>query len=185
MVSDGAPLMIFENSAAAEVFRARVAWRRAAGYYTDFWWRDDDFVRDTPRIRALANLATELAIMPLIGVIPSRVDRGLAGFLRAYPRLSFCQHGYAHRNYEPPNQAENEFGASRVVNAVRADVVAGREQMDRIFGDTHLRVFVPPWNRFAPQFAEISDRTAIYRLLRPRGRRRTCRRAMFPFMSML
>lgn len=136
-------------------FRDCVARRRDAGLPAEFWWRDDDLVGKSEKFRRLGLLSQATGIVPLVGVIPAGADRELGDLPVQFPQIVFCQHGYAHQNHEEPAAPKSEFGTRRGTAAVRADIVAGREKMDAIFGRAHAAVFVPPWNRFPPEYSAI------------------------------
>jgi hypothetical protein len=138
-----------------QVFRDCVARRRDAGLPAEFWWRDDDLVGKNEKFRRLGLLSQATGIVPLVSVIPAGADRELGDLPVQFPQIVFCQHGYSHQNHEQAGAPKSEFGTARGAAAVRADIVAGREKMDAIFGRTHAAVFVPPWNRFPPEYSAI------------------------------
>ena len=143
------------SAAAAQAFRECVARRQEAGLPAEFWWRDDDLVGKSEKFRRLGQLSQQTGIVPLVSVIPAQADAGLGDLVRQFPQIVFCQHGYGHANHEPPHAPKSEFGAGRGRAAVQADIAAGRERMDAIFGHDHAAVFVAPWNRFPPEYAAI------------------------------
>jgi len=55
-------------------------------------------------------------------------------------------HGWRHRNHEPAGKKQ-EFGPGRSHEALRADVIKGRDRLTRLLGDRFDPVFTPPWNR--------------------------------------
>ena len=143
------------SAAAAQAFRECVARLQEAGLPAEFWWRDDDLVGKSEKFRRLGQLSQQTGIVPLVSVIPAQADAGLGDLVRQFPQIVFCQHGYGHANHEPPDAPKSEFGAGRGRAAVQADIAAGRERMDAIFGHDHAAVFVAPWNRFPPEYAAI------------------------------
>jgi hypothetical protein len=63
-------------------------------------------------------------------------------------------HGLSHANHAPPGAKPAEFGPHRPHAALIADATeALRLARDR-FGPGLLPVFVPPWNRFAPDLGD-------------------------------
>ncbi len=72
-----------------------------------FWWRDDDAVAPSPALDRLLGLGSQ----PLaLAVIPAEMVPELAGYLTGR-KVDVLQHGYAHRNHEPPDGQEG--GARR------------------------------------------------------------------------
>jgi hypothetical protein len=143
------------TGSAAELFRVRVAQRSDAGIPTKFWWRDDDLADDCEGFRHLVRFAQSSGICPLVAAIPARVRPGLGDVVAKLPEITVCQHGYAHVSHQPPDAAKSEFGDARTQSDVRADIVTGRRIMEKTFGRNHAAVFVPPWNRFLPCYADI------------------------------
>jgi hypothetical protein len=92
---------------------------------------------------------------PLVAAIPARLRPGVGAMVAEFPEITVCQHGYAHVTHEPAGTAKSEFGEARGAAAVRADIVSGRRIMEENFGRNHAAVFVPPWNRFLPRYADI------------------------------
>ena len=117
------------------------------GRHCPLWWRDDDLSTDTPALRTLADMAERNGVPVLVAVIPGRASASLAQDTAAMSLLSFCQHGLHHRNNEPEGNPPSEFGTSRPLDAVAADLREGRDRMVALFGERFLPVFVPPWNR--------------------------------------
>ena len=124
---------------------------RDSGREPVLWWRDDDAVRATPQFNRLLQLAARFEAAIAIAVVPSRAEPDLAERLLDEDRASILVHGYSHLNHAPAGQKKAEFGPGRD-NAVMA-VEAGRglQDLSRYFDDRLLPVFVPPWNRIAPE----------------------------------
>jgi hypothetical protein len=139
----------------AQTFRECIARRSDLGLPAEFWWRDDDLVANTDKSRRLGLVSRETGIVPLVSVIPAEADQGLTDLAAEFPDIVFCQHGYAHVNHEAPGAPKSEFGGGRGAAAVRADIIAGRQKMEAIFGRRHAAIFVPPWNRFFPEYSTI------------------------------
>ena len=103
----------------------------------DFWWRDDDAEAWTPR---LERLVEALAGIPFaLAVVPAGAAAGLPG--------AILQHGWRHRNHAGPEEKKAEFGAHRAQEAMLAELKAGRERLQVLYGPRFLPVLVPPWNR--------------------------------------
>ena len=141
--------------APVERFREYLARRCDAGVSTEFWWRDDDLADDCDGFRHLARLARSTGISPLVAAIPARLRPGIGAVVAGLPEITVCQHGYAHVSHEPAGAPKSEFGEARDMALVRADIAGGRRLMAEAFGRHHAAVFVPPWNRFLPCYADI------------------------------
>ena len=126
----------------------------ACGRAVPFFWRDDDAVTATPALDRLIALAERHAAPLLLAVIPAGVEPALGERLRTARELCVAIHGLAHRNHAPPGEKPAEFGAHRALDTLRADAAAGlRLARDRVPEAALLPVFVPPWNRLAPELA--------------------------------
>lgn len=118
------------------------------GQKLKMWWRDDDMVADTERFRQLMDSATHFDSSVLVSMIPADVSESMSIAEVISPRTRFCQHGWAHRNHEPPHLRPSEFGANRDTDVVWSEIANGKRNLDRICGVTMLPIFVPPWNAF-------------------------------------
>ena len=56
------------------------------------------------------------------------------------------QHGWQHKNHQQTGK-KAEFGSSRSIVDIRADIVRGRDRLQRLFESSFCPVFTPPWNR--------------------------------------
>ncbi|HEX4571105.1 MAG TPA: polysaccharide deacetylase family protein [Dongiaceae bacterium] len=128
----------------------REAWARLAAELAlwapgraSFWWRDDDAVAPTAALERLLALGPQ----PLaLAVIPANLDPALPACL-AGRWVDVLQHGYAHRNHEPPEHKKAELGQARPAGTVLEELRAGWQRLAAAFGDRALPVLVPPWNR--------------------------------------
>ena len=110
----------------------------------DFWWRDDDAQAWTP---ALERLVGALEGVPFaLAVVPAEAAADLPG--------TILQHGWRHRNHAGPENKKAEYGRHRSVEAMLAELEAGRERLRALYGQRFLPVLVPPWNRIDPMLAE-------------------------------
>jgi len=129
---------------------ARWAPRKAS-----FWWRDDDAVAPSPALDRLLALGPQ----PIaLAVIPAEMTRGLAGHLAGPPwvgKVDVLQHGYAHRNHEPPGAKKAELGAARPGVVIREELSRGARLLAAAFGAQALPVLVPPWNRIAEPLIDL------------------------------
>ncbi len=120
------------------------------------WWRDDDAGAAGPAFDRLLALAAAHAMPLALAVVPLWLEESVAAQLREAPTgVHVLQHGYAHRNHEPPatdgtRDKPAELGLARPVDAALAELDAGRARLAALM-PTRLRpALVPPWNRIAP-----------------------------------
>lgn len=146
----GVPAALSDDDAFAVLREEFAHWQRA-GRECPLWWRDDDLIADTPALRRLVEMATRNHVPVLMAVIPGRVAETLARDTASMAALSFCQHGYRHRNHEPEGAPPSEFGPARTLDAMAEDLHTGFDRMSGLFGARFLRVFAPPWNRLRPE----------------------------------
>jgi hypothetical protein len=110
-----------------------------------FWWRDDDAVAPSAALDRLLFLGPQ----PLaLAVIPANLDPALPARLARRP-VEVLQHGFAHRNHEPPDRKRAELGEARPAAAVLAELRAGWQRLADAFSGQALPVLVPPWNRIS------------------------------------
>ena len=127
--------------------RELAAWQAAGGRAT-LWWRDDDAAAPAPTLDRLIELAAGLPLS--LAVIPGRAASPLARRLAAPCRsLTILQHGWLHADHAPQGVKKTEFGATRPLAAMRAELAAGRRVLVALFGRLALPVLTPPWNRLA------------------------------------
>lgn len=91
------------------------------------WWRDDDAVAATPELEQLIALSETVGIPVHLAVIPKMADVGLAGRVADNGCLIPVVHGWAH------------------------EIQGAMNRLQSLFGDRLKPMFVPPWNRIAPQ----------------------------------
>jgi hypothetical protein len=116
------------------------------------WWRDDDAIEATPELARLANLSQALDLPVHLACIPRDVTQGLVQEVAQSDQLIPVVHGWAHQNHAPQDAKKAEFGATRDPVIVQQDLTSGMEQANALFGARLCPMFVPPWNRFAPEF---------------------------------
>ncbi len=120
-----------------------------AGRIATLWWRDDDAERASLELDRLLDLAESHRLGPAIAVIPAGLDEDVQPRLARVPRLAVLQHGFRHASHAPSGAKKTELGPERPAEAVAAELVHGREQLGRLFGQRFLPILVPPWNRIA------------------------------------
>ena len=122
------------------------------------WWRDDDADRAGKAIKRLMQISQAYDVPVAIAVSPAIVNPSLTHFVENEFSCSVMQHGYAHRNYAPPDQKKCELGNHRPLNTVLGELNDGLNQMGKLFGTNFLPVMVPPWNRVSDTvLAKLSD----------------------------
>lgn len=126
------------------------AWRDARLSFP-LWWRDDDAVAPTRQLDRLADLAHEVGVPVHLAIIPQDAGSDLAIQVAADPGLIPVVHGWAHRNHALEGEKKSEFRLHRPLEAILADASQGHERLQELFGDRLCPMFVPPWNRIAPE----------------------------------
>ena len=125
----------------------------AQGRTLPLWWRDDDAVAETPALRKLTELSERLGLPVHLAVIPAAAEESLAEAVSRTPTLVPLVHGWSHRNHAPEGEKKAEFGAHRPLEARVQDAARGLARLRALFGARLRPVFVPPWNRIAPDMA--------------------------------
>jgi hypothetical protein len=59
-------------------------------------------------------------------------------------------HGWAHQNHAPQGAKKQEFGAHRPLDTMRHELLLAMSRMKELFAERMAAIFVPPWNRIAP-----------------------------------
>ena len=121
----------------------------ASGRRATFWWRDDDAVAPSPALDRLLSLAARHGRWVALAVIPAGAEPALAERLSGTPAV-VIQHGWAHRSHAPAGEKNAELGDHRPAETVLAELVAGRERLQALFGDRFRPILAPPWNRIGP-----------------------------------
>lgn len=124
----------------------------AAGRVARLWWRDDDAIEPTHALDDLLNLAGNIPVA--LAVIPATARPELAELLAARPQVSIAQHGWRHANHADSGK-KSEYPAGRPAALASAEIAAGQARLKALFGERVMPVFVPPWNRLAPEFLPL------------------------------
>lgn len=122
---------------------------RAAALTLRIWWRDDDATRSGPRLRKLGRMSRRTGVPVHLAVVPARLEPSLVRFCARRPYAIPLVHGYAHENRAPEGQKKSEFGQPHPDSAERAH--EGLKILRNSFGEQLVPIFVPPWNRVAPE----------------------------------
>lgn len=126
------------------------AWA-ADGRTAAFWWRDDDARTATPELDRLLTLTAQTAAPLMLAVVPADADRHLVDRLAPLTGIAVAPHGLRHANHAPADEKKAEFGAHRPPDVMLDEIGDGWRRLQRLFGDRARPVFVPPWNRIAPE----------------------------------
>lgn len=127
----------------------------ATGRRLPVWWRDDDAVRETPELGRLLRLSRSFGIPVAVAAIPAFVEPSLVERMGAEPGARVLVHGWRHANHAPSGVKSAEFGPHRALAEMASELRRGRKSIRAAFGDQALDVFVPPWNRIAPEAAAL------------------------------
>lgn len=125
------------------------AWHKARRSLP-LWWRDDDAVEITPELTRLSDLSEALGLPVHLAIIPKDAQESLADHMKRRPHLIPVVHGWAHQSHAPAGEKKAEFGAHRPVDERLEDAEAGLVRLKQLFGPALRPMFVPPWNRIAP-----------------------------------
>jgi hypothetical protein len=139
------------------------AWQRLAAELdrwpprgATLWWRDDDAGAASPLFDRLLALAAAHGAPLALAVVPVWLETPVAAAIREGPAaVRVFQHGWAHRNHEPPaadgtRGKPAELGAARPPEAALAELAAGWARLAALVPDRLRPALVPPWNRIAP-----------------------------------
>lgn len=124
-------------------------WRQQ-GLTLPVWWRDDDAIAPSAALDRLLLLSTETGLPVHLAVIPVEATKALAACLQDSPAIPVV-HGFAHINHAPKGRKKMEFGADRPQEQIKADITQGLGKLQNLFGENLAPLFVPPWNRIAPE----------------------------------
>lgn len=125
------------------------AWQEA-GLELPLWWRDDDATLPTPQLQQLTQLSDGLGLPVHLAIIPKDATAELAGYLRSAAHLIPVVHGWAHQNHAPATDKKAEFGTHRPVDDRLDEAEAALGRLKALVGPALRPMFVPPWNRIAP-----------------------------------
>ena len=126
------------------------AWQQA-GLQLPLWWRDDDATEVTPQLQQLTETAQRLGLPVHLAIIPRDAQPELAAHMQNTTDLIPVVHGWAHKSHAPEGEKKAEFGAHRPVQDMLGEAEAGLERLKSFFGSGLRPMFVPPWNRIAPE----------------------------------
>lgn len=125
------------------------AWQQA-GLCLPLWWRDDDAIEPTPALDQLAELAARMHLPVHLAVIPAFAQPSLGAAIAGRPLIPVV-HGWSHHNHAPEGQKKAEYPAQRLLSDMTGEAHNGLVRLMALFGDALRPMFVPPWNRIAPE----------------------------------
>src|SRR5690606_2680124 len=123
------------------------------------WLRDDDAVTVTPALERLAALCSAHGVPYLVAAVPSGADQTLAAYLSGQPLAEVAAHGWRHHNHAI--DTKTEFPAERASAKILRDLSEARSRIETLFGAMAVPLFVPPWNRMAPEAAALLPRSGF------------------------
>lgn len=129
---------------------AELAKWQAKGLQLPLWWRDDDAIAPTTQLDQLSALSQNLGLPVHLAVIPETAQPALASYVAQHPQLIPVVHGWAHQNQAPEGQKKCEFPDQRPTQVALGEIQQGLARLQALFGPRLLPMFVPPWNRIAP-----------------------------------
>lgn len=138
------------SAAAITALREEFDRLAAEGRRIGFWWRDDDAVAPGAALDRLLGTLANCALPVSLAVVPSRAEPALAERLRGEDGVTVLVHGWRHANHAPPSDKKAEFGSRRPLAERAGEAGQGLAAIMGTFGPRALPVFVPPWNRIAP-----------------------------------
>ncbi|MCD9149146.1 polysaccharide deacetylase family protein [Pseudophaeobacter flagellatus] len=128
---------------------------QAAGLKLPLWWRDDDAIEPTPQLDQLSALAQKLTLPVHLAVIPRDAQPALAAYVEAHPEVIPLVHGWAHISRAAPGDKKCEFPPQHPLAGSLAEMAEGLARLEALFGPRLQPIFVPPWNRIAPELLPL------------------------------
>ncbi|WP_170524816.1 polysaccharide deacetylase family protein [Ruegeria arenilitoris] len=131
---------------------------REAGLTLPLWWRDDDAIAPSRQLDRLVGLSSRTGLPVHLAIIPRDASQGLVDQVAEQPSLVPVVHGWAHQNHAPKGEKKSEFRLHRPLASIVSDARNGFLRLQESFGDRLCPMFVPPWNRIAPEVtAELAE----------------------------
>lgn len=133
----------------ADLTNELAIWREQ-GLTLPVWWRDDDAIAPSTPLDQLLHLSDTVGLPVHLAVIPQGVTAALAERLADTSAIPVT-HGFAHVNHAPATSKKMEYGTDRPLSEIASEIGAGLVRLNELFGDRLAPMFVPPWNRIAPE----------------------------------
>jgi hypothetical protein len=134
--------------------RAALAEWSNLGLSPRFWHRDDDAIHMSPALEQLLELTARFDVPVALAIIPAPTGSELAAGLASHPHAQPVVHGWAHLNHAPPEEKKQEFGPHRPLDEMRKDLGRAHAKLASLYPGRFVSMFVPPWNRIAPEVAD-------------------------------
>ena len=116
-----------------------------------FFFRADDIGAPGERFFNLLSLFLDYKTPLCLAVVPSWLSQQRWDIFQKTDQKAkglYCwhQHGWRHISHEIQGKKQ-EFGPIRTIDAIRQDILRGREKLENLMKDRFTPVFTPPWNR--------------------------------------
>lgn len=125
------------------------------GRVATLWWRDDDAETPTPALTRLFQISRTHVVPLGLAVVASAARSALLDGDEPDSGAVVLQHGFAHANHAPAGEKKSEFGPHRPLELMKAEIAAGAARLAATFGERFVPLFVPPWNRIAPELVPL------------------------------
>lgn len=137
------------------------------------FFRADDIGVISDNFLNLISIFQTRKIPLCLAVVPTWLTRPRWETIKEHTDVSlplWCwhQHGWNHTNHEPTGK-KYEFGPSRPDDAIREELLSGRQRMETIIGADFTPFFTPPWNRCSNHTLEILAQLQFSGISRSRG----------------
>jgi hypothetical protein len=136
------------------------------GFSPRFWLRDDDASRPAAALDRLIELTAGFGIPIALAIIPACTGENLAARIAPHTHAVPIVHGWAHKNHAGIGAKKQEFGLHRPLAEMQDELIRGLEIMNRFYPDRLVPMFVPPWNRIAPELTGFLDEAGYSALSR-------------------
>jgi hypothetical protein len=127
------------------------------GVSPGFWLRDDDASCPAGALDRLIELTERFGIPVALAIIPAATGEDLAVRLAPHSHATPIVHGWAHKNHAGIGEKKQEFGTHRPLAEMQDELKRGLETMVDLYSGRLVPMFVPPWNRIAPELIEFLD----------------------------
>jgi hypothetical protein len=111
------------------------------------FFRDDDAVAVTPRLRRLVGVCERHEVSIILSTIPAYADSSLGAFVRASPLLVGAVHGYSHANFSSDPARKSEFCGDRNLQLMLQELELALFRCEEIFEESLSYLFVAPWHQ--------------------------------------
>jgi hypothetical protein len=128
-------------------------WSRL-GLSPRFWLRDDDATRPGAALDRLLKLTAKFEIPIALAIIPAATGQDLAASLAPHAHAVPIIHGWAHRNHAGIGEKKQEFAPHRPLEDMRDELSRALGKMKSLYPERLVPMFVPPWNRIAPNVVD-------------------------------